>query len=40
VEAIVESGVDRKLLRAAVQKAAPDHLRTLEELFGNVDHRR
>jgi hypothetical protein len=40
VEAIVESGVDRKLLRAAVQKAAPDHLRTLEELFGNVDRRR
>ena len=40
VEAIVESGVDRKLLRAAVQKAAPDHVRTLEELFGNVDRRR
>jgi len=40
VEAMVESGADRVFLRAAVQKAAPGHLHTLEQLFGNVDGRR
>ncbi len=40
VEAIVDSGADRDLLRAAVEKAAPSHARTLEKLFGNVDRRR
>jgi hypothetical protein len=40
VEAIVDSGADREILRAAVQKAVPDHLRTLETLFRNVDRRR
>ncbi|HSF18764.1 MAG TPA: hypothetical protein VLK65_24785 [Vicinamibacteria bacterium] len=40
VEAMVESGADRELLRAAVRKAAPDYLNTLEGLFGNVDRRR
>jgi hypothetical protein len=39
VEAMVESGADRDLLRAAVQKAAPDYLTTLDRLFGNVDRR-
>jgi len=36
---MVESGADRDLLRAAVQNAAPDHLTTLDRLFGNVDRR-
>jgi hypothetical protein len=40
VEAIVDSGADRDPLRAAVQKAIPDHLRTLDTLFRNVDRRR
>lgn len=40
VEAIVDSGADRELLRAAVQKAVPDHLHTLEALFRNVDRQR
>jgi hypothetical protein len=34
---MVESGADRDFLRAAVQKAAPGHLHTLEQLFKNVD---
>ncbi len=40
VEAVVDSGADRDFLRAAVQKAAPDHLSTLEQLFANVDRKR
>jgi hypothetical protein len=40
VEAIVGSGADRELLRAAVQKAAPRCADTLERLFGNVDRDR
>lgn len=40
VEAIVDSGADRDLLRAAVQKAAPGCADTLERLFGNVDRTR
>jgi hypothetical protein len=40
VEAIVESGADRDLLRAFVQKAAPDYRHTLERLFENVDRTR
>jgi len=40
VEAIVDSGADRDLLRAAVQKAAPDYADRLERLFGNVDRDR
>src|SRR5262245_1177181 len=37
VEAIVDSGADGELLRAAVQAAAPHHLQVLERLFANVD---
>jgi hypothetical protein len=40
VEAIVDSGADRDFLRAAVQKAAPGHMQTLERLFENVDRKR
>ena len=40
VEAIVDSGADRDLLRAAVQKAAPGYADRLERLFGNVDRDR
>jgi hypothetical protein len=40
VEAIVASGADRDFLRAAVGKAAPGHLQTLERLFENVDRSR
>ena len=40
VEAIVASGADRALLRAAVGKAAPDREEMLERLFGNVDRAR
>jgi hypothetical protein len=40
VEAIVESGADRELLRIAVRKAAPASTETLERLFGNVDRTR
>lgn len=40
VEAILASGADRELLRAAVQKAAPSHAETLERLIGNADRRR
>jgi hypothetical protein len=39
VEAIVESGADRDLLRNAVRRAAADRADTLERLFGNVDGR-
>ena len=40
VEAIIGSGTDRELLRAAVQKAVPDRADTLERLFGYVDRGR
>ena len=40
VEAIVGSGADRGLLRAAVHNAIPDRADTLERLFGNVDRDR
>ena len=40
VEAIVDSGADREMLRAAVHKAAPRCADTLERLFGNVDRAR
>ena len=40
IEAIVESGADRELLREAVRKAAPGSLSILERLFGNVDRSR
>ena len=40
VEAIIESGADRDLLRAAVTKAAPRCADTLQKLFGNVDRSR
>jgi hypothetical protein len=37
IEAIVDSGADRELLRAAVHHAIPESLETLERLFANVD---
>jgi len=40
VEAIIESGIDREPLRAAVQRAMPDRAAILERLFGNVDRAR
>ena len=40
VEAIVESGADRELLRGAVQRLAPERLDTLATLFDNVDRSR
>ena len=40
IEAIVASGADRHLLKAAVQEAIPDRADTLERLFGNVDRDR
>jgi hypothetical protein len=40
VEAIVDSGADRELLRSAVRTAAPRCSDTLERLFGNVDRAR
>jgi len=40
IEAIVASGADRHLLKAAVQEAIPDRVDTLERLFGNVDRDR
>lgn len=40
VEAIVDSGADRELLRSAVRKALPRSAETLERLFGNVDRSR
>jgi hypothetical protein len=39
VEAIVQSGADRDLLRGAVQRAAPDRADLLERPFGNADGR-
>lgn len=40
IEAIVDSGADREMLRAAVRKAVPGSSDTLERLFGNVDRAR
>jgi hypothetical protein len=40
IEAIAASGVDRELLRAAVQQAAPARLVTLERLFESADRSR
>lgn len=40
VEAIIGSGADRELLRAAVQRLVPRCAETLERLFGNVDRSR
>ena len=40
VEAIVGSGVDRELLKGAVQRLIPDRTDMLERLFGNVDRER
>jgi hypothetical protein len=40
IEAIVASGADRELLRAAVHKAAPEYLDIFERLLGNVDRSR
>jgi hypothetical protein len=40
VEAIIDSGADRELLKAAVHKAAPRCVETLERLCGNVDRGR
>lgn len=40
IEAILGSGTDRELLRAAVQKAVPGRADLLERLFGNVDRNR
>jgi|SRR5262245_17404137 len=37
VQAIIESGADRELLRTAVQKTIPDRADTLRRLFENVD---
>jgi hypothetical protein len=37
IEAIVESGTDRELLRTAVRNAIPQSADTLERLFANVD---
>jgi hypothetical protein len=40
VEAILGSGADRDFPRAAVRKAAPSHLQTLERLIENADRKR
>jgi hypothetical protein len=40
IEAIVASGADRDLLRAAVKSAAPGRAALLERLFDNVDRDR
>ena len=37
IEAIVDSGIDRELLRTAVRKILPDRADLLEKLFDNVD---
>jgi len=37
IEAIVESGADRELLRAEIRRAVPDRIDALEGLFANVD---
>lgn len=40
IEAIIESGVDREFLKAAVSAAVPDRLDGLARLFTNVDRSR
>ena len=40
VEAILASGADRELLRAALKKAAPGQTDVLERLIGNAERRR
>jgi hypothetical protein len=40
VEAILASGADVELLRAAVQRAAPAQAETLERLLGNAQRAR
>ena len=40
IEAIIDSGADRPLLKAAVKAAVPERADTLETLFGNVDRSR
>lgn len=40
VEAIIESGADRQVLREAVGRGLPGGTRTLERLFANVDRQR
>lgn len=40
IEAIIESGADRELLREAVGRALPGGAKTLEQLFANVDRQR
>jgi hypothetical protein len=40
VEAIIDSGADRELLKTAVHKAVPRCVETLERLFRNVDRAR
>ncbi len=40
IEAMVESGTDRDALRAAVRRAVPERVETLERLFSNVDRAR
>ena len=37
IEAILDSGADRELLREAVQQRVPDRIRILERLFDNAD---
>jgi len=40
IEAIIASGADREVLRAAVRGTVPDRLEILERLFANVDRER
>ena len=40
IEAIVESGADRELLKAAVQKALPKGIDRLQRLLDNIDRAR
>jgi hypothetical protein len=40
VEAIIAAGLDREVLAAAVERAAPDRVDMLRRLFGNVDRSR
>ena len=40
IEAIIDSGADRAFLEAAVQKALPNRVNALKQLFENVDRTR
>jgi hypothetical protein len=40
IEAIVQSGVNRESLRAAVEQAVPDRVGMLDRLYANVDRAR